>query len=193
MKIEAKKIINFFKSLPKKIALHFFWSFIVVFVLSLLVGLFVFYKCSNLERMSEGQYVKKNVRFQKNTYEKVVSYWKEMEENLANIELHQYKDPFSGEVLSISGSTTATTSTSTSEEIQENPPEPCISCSIGIQRLLAAKSLFEFYSIKGEKVPYLWQRAQMWEDKGLGSKDQYKGTKYQNLLLLEKLKEELTH
>lgn len=194
MKIESSKIINFFKYLPKKTATHSFSAFIVLFILALVGGGVVFYKYNIQKETLEVQYIEKRLRFQKDVYKRVLNYWQEVERNLANIESRQYDNPFLEEVSFIPTSTVPQEPTSTEEESSEEKSsgEPSVTCCVEIQKLLATKNLFEFYSIKGEKVPYLWQRAEMWEAKGLGSKDEYKGTKYQNALLLEKLKEELT-
>ncbi|MCD6550528.1 hypothetical protein J7K24_03215, partial [bacterium] len=153
---------------------------------------------------------KKPRHFKKNTYKEVINYWEKQKADFENIEIKQYKNIFQKkqEIGSVAISTISTieessstistttqkqsTTTQESSRFQEQSTSTEEVMSPEIEKLLGAKSLFEFYLIKGEKFPYLWQRAEIWEEKGLGLKDEYKGTEYQNNLLLKKLKEELT-
>jgi len=192
MKIDSKRIIAFFKSLPRKVAIHSFLVFLILFILSLGIGGLVFYRYNIQKETLEVEYVRRSVRFREDKYKKVLEHWREMERNLANIESCEYNNPFLGKVSLPPTSTVTSTVSTSSITTNQEPPQKKTQPSPEIQKLLRARTIFEFYSIKGQRAPSLWQRAIMWEEKGLGLRDEYKGTSYQNALLLKKLKEELT-
>lgn len=205
-KIKKENVILFLKDLPRKIALRFFWVFFVLWVVSILVGILVFWESSKV--LEEEKFIfKKPHHFKKDTYKEVIEYWERKKIDFENIATREYKDIFEEKqkisldntlIIEESSSTVSTTSqeqfsTTTQENSQlQEATSTEEKIDLETEKLLAARSLFEFYLIKGEKFPYLWQRAEIWEEKGLGSKDGYKGTEYQNNLLLRKLKEELT-
>jgi hypothetical protein len=183
MKINTKKIKNIFKKTPKVLALHPFLAFWALLALAIILGGLIFYKYSVLVEKPETGISREVLRFGQETYQDVITQWQERERNLEEVESKQYISPFrltrEVELPPPEGGT------STPEEQppeETNPPE--------IEKLLGARSLFEFYWLKGERLPSIYQREIMWNERKLGS--EYKGTKYQNILLLEELKKELT-
>ncbi len=193
MKIKIGETKNFFKKLPKTLALHPFLTFWVFLSIALILGSIVFYKYSILAEKPETETSKELLRFKQGVYQKVLDHWQQREENLENISLKEYINPFHMMRGEISPPVSSEETTSTSEELPlEELPSEGPSLPSNIEELLAATNLTQFYMIKGERVPFLWQRAKMWQEKGLGLEDEYEGSKYQNMLLLEKLKEELT-
>ncbi len=56
---------------------------------------------------------------------------------------------------------------------------------------LLARTLFEFYEMRGEGMPPISERALIWEELGLGSAQEYRGIYSQNILLLGILMEML--
>ena len=188
MKIKIRRTKNFFKKLPKTLALHPFLTFWVLLSIALILGSIIFYKHSILAEKPEIETSKELLRFKQGVYQKVLDRWQQREENLENISLKEYINPFHMMRGEISPPVFPEEATSTPEELPSEEP----SLPSNIEELLAATNLTQFYMIKGEIMPFLWQRAKMWQEKGLGLEDEYKGSKYQNMLLLEKLKEELT-
>ncbi len=193
MKIKIERIKNLFKKLPKTLALHPFLSFWGLLSIALILGGFVFYRYSILAEKLEIETARELLKFKQETYQEVINQWQQREESLENINSKQYINPFQMTRGGISPPVLPEEATSTPEEL---PPEELLpeepSLPSNIEELLTASNLTQFYMIKGERMPFLWQRAKMWQEKGLGLEDEYKGSKYQNMILLEKLKEELT-
>lgn len=183
MKIDTRKTKNIFKKIPKTLALHPFLAFWALLALAIILGGLIFYKCSILAEKPETDIPREILRFGQETYQEVTVQWQEREINLEEIESKQYINPF--QLMKEAELPPAEEGTSTPEE---QPPGGTVPSEI--EKLLGARSLFEFYWLKGERLPSIYQREIMWNERKLG--DEYKGTKYQNLLLLEKLKKELT-
>ncbi len=55
-----------------------------------------------------------------------------------------------------------------------------------VDRLLT-ETLYEYYLQRGEDIPDIPERAVLWEDLGLGDKDDYHGYYHQNIIFLRKL------
>jgi len=182
MKINIEKIKNPLKNLPKKLAKHPLLTFWILLFIALVLSGFVFYKYSVLVEKPEIETSRELLKFKQKTYQEVLDQWQQRKENLEKIDSKEYANPFilTGEV-----------STSVSSGEATSTPEK-ITPSALIKKLLVARNLTEFYMIRDGKVPLVSERAKIWEEKGLGLKDEYKGSKYQNVILLEKLKEELT-
>ncbi len=54
-----------------------------------------------------------------------------------------------------------------------------------------ADTLFELYEFTDGELPSIAERAVVWEDLGLGDREEYRGTYSQNILFLERLIEEI--
>lgn len=193
MRIKTKKIKNFLRSLPKILALHPFLTFWSLLSIALILGGFIFYRYSILAEKPETEPSKGLLKFKQEACQEVVNQWQQRKENLENINLKQYINPFLMTRGEISPPIPSEEATSTPEELPpEKPPKEEPSLPSNIEELLAATNLTQFYRLKGEELPFVSVRAKMWQEKGLGLEEEYKGTKYQNMILLEKLKEELT-
>lgn len=188
MKVKIPKTRIPFKKIPKILARRPFLTFWVFLILALAFGGLVFYKYYILVEKPEIE-TTEPLKFKKGIYERALNQLDQREKNLENIESKQYINPFQEKRVEISAPTSSEEEflPEPEEELPEEPELPS-----NVKQLLAARSLFEFYAIKGEKLPSIWQRERMWEEKGLSYAGEYKGTKDQNLLLLDKLKEELT-
>ena len=192
-KIKIEKAKNFFKKLPKLLAKHPFSTFFGLLAVDLILGGFVFYKYVFLIEKLETQTPGNIFKFDETTYQEVLNQWQQREEILKNIDNKIYPNPFQGPGEGIVSPTSTEPATST-PEATSTPPEPPEKPVLpsNIERLLATTNLYEFYIIKDGWIPSVRQRAKVWQEKGLGSEDDYKGTDYQNMILLKKLKEELT-
>lgn len=198
------------KKIPKTLAEHLFLVFFGFLIIDLIIGSFVFYKYYLLIENSEVNISEKVLKFEENTYQEVLDQWQTREENLKSINSKEYFNPFqelrknslptsTEEVIPIEESTSTEGMISTEEAVSappESPPpapeQPEPDSSLNKEALLAARNLFEFFMIKDGKFPYFWERAVIWESKGFGSRDYYYGSEYQNILLLEALKKDLT-
>ncbi len=54
-----------------------------------------------------------------------------------------------------------------------------------------ADNLFELYEFTDGELPSISERSLVWEDLGLGDREEYRGTYSQNILFLERLVEEI--
>ena len=150
-------------------------TFLVLFFLVLILGGLSFYKYSILTQKVEPEIIEKPVQFQENLYQKILKEWQDKEQRFEAATTKKYDNPFQKE-----------------REMQARPLEYESVTEPLIQELLTASNLLEFYAIKGESLLSQGQRALLWESKGLGSAYTYIGSQYQNHLLLDELKKELT-
>lgn len=186
MKIKTDKIKQKLRKLPAALAWHPFLAFCVFLLISLIIGGLFFAKYVVFLKESEDSFTK-NLRFQEKVYEEVLDQWETREHVFEEADIKKYSNPFRGWLEEVPTSTEESTSTSTEEATsteESNPPE--------IQELLEADCLYVFYMLKGELLPFASERSIMWESFGLGTEEEYRGLKYQNELLLEELKKDLT-
>ena len=174
------KIKDFFNRLPRFLAQKAFLAFLFLFFLGSVFGLIIFYKYIFLTEKAEIEILEAPLEFREKTYQTILKIWQEKEEKFREADFKQYPDLFREK-----------------KEIEFLPEEPEPEKIPEFQAekkeyLLAAKTLYEFYRLKGEALPPIWQRAKIWEEKGLGAAFEYHGLSYQNQRLLEVLKKELT-
>jgi uncharacterized protein YneF (UPF0154 family) len=93
-KIKTKKIKDFLRELPKKLSQRAFLTFFLFFLIFLILGYFIFYQYSILEK--EPKILEKPIEFKEKNYQRVLEFWKEREERLKFIETKEYLDPFKG-------------------------------------------------------------------------------------------------
>jgi hypothetical protein len=217
MKINPKKIIEKLKKSPKFLARHSFLTFFIFILLDFILGGIIFYKYVILIEKTKVEALKTPLRFDNASYQEVLSRWTKRQENLEKIGSKQYINPFQEirlpfqtstengtSIINISNeeeviiSTGSQETVTTSEEVsQNNQEETSTQETIGlpgelVAKLLFASNIFDFYRIKKEKLPSVWDRGIIWEEKGLGEKDDYYGSVYQNMILLQALKKDLT-
>jgi hypothetical protein len=182
-KFKTKKINVFFKKVPKILGEHAFLSFLGLLILALILGSAVFYKYSFLAGEEEPESTEKPLKFKEKTYQEILKIWGKREKRFEEADSKEYPDPFREK------------KEKPNEEIipEVSPgPIPESPAESEIKELQAATNLDEFYRIKGEKLPSAHQRAGIWEEKGLGPREEYSGSYSQNLKLLEELKKGLT-
>jgi len=185
LKINFKKI-NFKKVLESQIkfwASRAFLAYLLLLFFGLIFGGFMFYKYGFLIQKTKPELIKKPFQFKENVYQEISEKWKELEIKFQNAELKSYPNLFSPRE--------AVVSTSSEQSLKEETEEERGEKEENAQALLKAKSLFEFYQIKGENLPSLDERGRLWQEKGLGSFEEYTGSSLQNSQLLEVLKSEL--
>lgn len=177
--LKFNKIKLFFEELPKIMAERAFLSFLILLLISLIFGFITFYKYSILaEKSPLKTEEKKPLKFKEKTYKKVLEIWQEKEKRLREADLKQYPDAFR--------KTRFSNSTNSVPKPEKKEPEKKIS------EVQVIHNLNEFYSQKGEKLPSIEERAKIWEEKGLGTKEEYVGDYSQNIKLLKELEKELT-
>ncbi|KPJ71815.1 hypothetical protein AMJ50_00695 [Parcubacteria bacterium DG_74_3] len=184
-KIKFQKTKNFLIKLPRTLGSHTLLTFLFLFVFALVLGGIIFERYSILAQKEAPEVSEKPLQFKEKTYQNILEVWQEKKQKLIEIDLKKYPDPFRG----IKGEVPKPIPEIPPEIPEEEPPE---TPTQEIDRLLAATNLTEFYSIKGEKLPPLYVRAGLWQEKGLGLAYEYIGSRYQNLKLLEALQKELT-
>jgi hypothetical protein len=217
MKINPKKLIKKIKILPGTLARHSFLTFFIFLLLDFVLAGFVFYKYVILIEKTKAETLRTPLRFDQINYQGVLKQWQTREENLEKINSKQYINPFqeiripilatvenNTATVNISGNEEVISPTSTQEavttskEISGGNEEETLAQETNsskgdlMAKLLFAGNIFDFYRIKKEKFPSVFERAITWEQKGLGKRDDYYGSVYQNMLLLQALKKELT-
>ena len=130
--------------------------------------------------------MEKPLEFNEKVYQDILKIWQEKEKKFEEANFKKYPDPFQGIKIESSESTLT-------PEVEEEKPEGGLIpetplTELGIKELQAATNLYEFYRIKGEKLPSIIERAKIWEEKGLGTEEEYIGFFYQNQKLLAELK-----
>ncbi|MDD2731932.1 MAG: hypothetical protein PHI53_01920 [Candidatus Pacebacteria bacterium] len=72
---------------------HIFWACLFSFLLSLIIGAVIFY-ASTLSYKDKNDYVL-NLKIEEKSYQEILRFWHEQEERLKDIDLKEYKSPFS--------------------------------------------------------------------------------------------------
>ncbi len=166
-----KKRINKLLNKPKRIL-------VLVFFLALFLGLIVFYYYIFLPTLVDFSGAKKLVDVDENSYEKIIKEWNLQEAKLQSIDNENHYDIFSPKrediVISIDNFLNESL---TSEELD----------------FLLEETLFEFYISYQGDMPPISERGWFWENLNLGTREEYRGSYSQNILLLETLKRELNN
>ncbi len=53
---------------------------------------------------------------------------------------------------------------------------------------ILAQTLYQFYDLKGDNIPTIYERSLIWEELGLGQASEYRGDYNQNIIFLRELK-----
>lgn len=175
IKISLNKTKKFFIKLPESLGEHAFAAFLVLFIISIIIGALIFYKYSVLAGGREIEIIEKAFQFKEKNYQEILKIWEEREKKFQEAGLKNFLNPFQG-------MGTKVPSTPSVEQEQELKPE------IPLENLQTAINLYKFYLSKGEILPSIAERASLWEELGLGKASEYQGTIYQNQKLLEELK-----
>lgn len=162
-KIKLNKIITFSRKVPRAIAERAFLYFLLLFLISLILGGLIFYQYNILTKRKEVMRAGNSLQFEEKAYEDVLKIWQEREKIFKEAGTKKYFDIFKAKSL----------------EVQS--PFPSSSDYF----------LFKFYESRGEVLPSIEERSLIWERMGFGSAASYKGELLQNQKLLEALKKEL--
>jgi len=189
-KLKIKKIKQFLKKLPRTLGEKSFLTFLGLLLIALIFSGLIFYKYSFLAEKGKLEVLEKPLKFNEKVYQVVLKIWQEKEKKFEETNFKKYPDPFRGIKIESPESTLAP-EVEEGELEEELIPEMPLT-ELEIKELQATTNLYEFYRIKGEKLPSITERAKIWEEKGLGTEEEYIGSFYQNQKLLTELKKELT-
>lgn len=164
-KIKLNKIIIFFRKAPRVMAERAFFSFLLLFLISLILGGLIFYQYNILTKRKEVTQLENFLQFKEKTYEDVLDIWREREKIFKEAGTKKYFDIFKAKLSVVPASLPSSND----------------------------YFLFKFYESRGQVLPSIEERSLIWARFGLGSADSYKGELYQNQKLLEALKKELQY
>lgn len=177
--IKIKNILSFLKKLPVILVEHSFLSFFIFLLISVFLGSFIFYQYVILAETKEPDLFIKPTEFKEETYQEILKTWEEREKQFDEASPQNYLDPFRpmGEKWD-------------PEAFLEEKGVEAISELSGekLESVLAILNLWQFYTNKGGGLPSIAERAEIWEELGLGKKENYYGSLYQNTVLLAELK-----
>lgn len=96
--LKFNKIKNFLKKIPRILAERAFLFFLFLFLISLIFGIFIFYKYNILVKKTEVKITKQPTQLNQKAYEDILNIWQEREKKLKEIESKQYQNPFQGQL-----------------------------------------------------------------------------------------------
>jgi len=181
-KFKIKEIKQFLKKLPRTLGKRSFLTFLGLLLIALIFSGFIFYKYSFLSEKEKLEVLEKPLKFNEKVYQDVLKIWQEKEKKFEEANFKEYPDSFRGIKIE------SPESVFTPEVEEEKPEGGLIPETPLIKELQLVTNLYEFYRIKGEKLPSIVERAKIWEEKGLGTEEEYIGFFYQNQKLLTELK-----
>ena len=94
LNLKLKKFKVFIKKLPRKLAENYFLTFFVLILISVLIGLVIFYQSNNGVGNSTTISEEEVLKFDEVTYQKVLEEWQKRNQNLLNLVDKEYSDPF---------------------------------------------------------------------------------------------------
>lgn len=95
--IKLNKIKTFFQKLPRFLGERFFTSFLVLLLLALIFGGFIFYKYSVLIEQASQQDLlgeEKPLDFDERIFQEILKIWQERQKKFEEAQLREYPDPF---------------------------------------------------------------------------------------------------
>jgi len=93
-KNQLKKLKRFLGNLPRKLAVSSFLSFLVLFFLFLIIGIFIFYRKVFLIQRLELESTQEVIRFQEDVYEEILGVWADKEEKFKAADSKNYPNLF---------------------------------------------------------------------------------------------------
>jgi len=93
-KIEFRKIKEFSNKSLRFLGEHFFFSFLLIFFLTLILGGLIFYQYVFLAEKKEPNILERTIFFNEEAYEKVLEEWGSREKKIQEIDSGQYSNPF---------------------------------------------------------------------------------------------------
>ena len=95
LKSKLKTFIKFLKNLPEILARNSFLTFLALLLISLILGVFIFYQYGILAKTSSGiSQERKPLEFKTKTYQAILEEWQERNRRLSGIDIKEYPDPF---------------------------------------------------------------------------------------------------
>lgn len=94
IKERINKVKKFLGKLPLIITTHAFWACLILFILSLIIGVDLFYKYNILAQRAEPEGLEQTVLFKERTYQKVLEIWQEREKRFQEADFKEYPNPF---------------------------------------------------------------------------------------------------
>jgi len=92
--IKFKEIKVFLKKLPKKLAKKAFFTFLGLFLLSLIFSSLVFYNYSVVPKKKILESTKTGLEFKSETYQEILQIWQNREKQFGQADTKQYPDLF---------------------------------------------------------------------------------------------------
>jgi len=94
MRTKKEKIINFLSKALFLTAEHAFFASLVLFLLALAFGFFLFYQFSIIANMEKFNDLEEPFSLKRKTYEEVLNSWKADENRFIGSDSKEYKNPF---------------------------------------------------------------------------------------------------
>ena len=82
------------RKIPWKLGMNAFWFILIIILLEILFGEFLFYKHVILKNTEEPEIINVSTKFRENTYESVLKEMKQREDILKNMTQKEYESPF---------------------------------------------------------------------------------------------------
>ncbi len=92
--IKFKEIKVFLKKLPKKLAKKAFFTFLGLFLLSLIFSSLIFYNYSVVPKKKILESTKTGLEFKSETYQEILQIWQNREKQFEQADTKQYPDLF---------------------------------------------------------------------------------------------------
>jgi len=92
--LKFKKNKEFFKKIPRIFKKHIFLSFLIPFLLTLILGGFIFYQYSFLAEKLEPQIIEKPLQFEEALYQEISEEWQIRQKRFEEAEFKKYPDLF---------------------------------------------------------------------------------------------------
>lgn len=93
-KIGFRKIKEFSNKSSRFLGEHFFFSFLLLFFLTLILGSLIFYHYVFLAEKTEPNISERTIFFNEEAYKKVLEEWGNREKKIQEIDSGQYSNPF---------------------------------------------------------------------------------------------------
>jgi hypothetical protein len=94
IKPKIKDIKKYLKKIVWSVGKHSFIAFLLLFLLALILGGFVFYQYSFLAEKSEPQTAIQPLEFKESLYQEILEEWNERQDNFGGAEGKEYPDLF---------------------------------------------------------------------------------------------------
>lgn len=94
IKEKINKLKKSLSKIPLIIVIHAFWACLILFILSLAIGAYLFYKYNILVQRAEPESLEQTVLFKRRIYQQVSKILQEREKRFQEADFKEYSDPF---------------------------------------------------------------------------------------------------